>query len=173
MTEQLPCTIRPAIASDAAVIARHRVAMFRDMGQVPTDELASQLLNASTSALAVFLRERTYVGYLAVAADQHVIAGAGVHIRPQLPRISSDGTYIATGQVPLLVNVYTEPEWRRRGIARALVVALMRWAADEGFDQLVLHASDAGRPLYVSLGFAATNEMGWSPRLPACVNQPS
>jgi hypothetical protein len=49
----------------------------------------------------------------------------------------------------------------------------MRWAADEGFDQLVLHASDAGRPLYVSLGFAATNEMGWSPRLPACENQPS
>jgi GNAT superfamily N-acetyltransferase len=173
MTEQLPCTIRPAIASDAAVIARHRVAMFRDMGRVPTDELASQLLNASTSALAVLLHERSYVGYLAVAADHHVIAGAGVHIRPQLPRISSDGTYIATGQVPLLVNVYTEPEWRRRGIARALVVALMRWAADEGFDQLVLHASDAGRPLYVSLGFAATNEMRWSPRLPACENQPS
>jgi GNAT superfamily N-acetyltransferase len=173
MTKSLPCTIRPAIASDAAVIARHRVAMFRDMGRVPTDELGSQLLNASTSALAVFLHERSYVGYLAVAADQHVIAGAGLHIRPQLPRISSDGTYIATGQIPLLVNVYTDPEWRRRGIARALVVALMRWAADEGFDQLVLHASDAGRPLYVSLGFTATNEMRWSPLLPACENQPS
>jgi GNAT superfamily N-acetyltransferase len=66
--------------------------------------------------------------------------------------------------VPLLVNVYTEPQWRRRGIARQLVIALMQWASDKGADQLVLHASDAGRPLYESLGFAATNEMRWSPQ---------
>jgi GNAT superfamily N-acetyltransferase len=173
MTQQFAYTIRAAITSDAAVIARHRVAMFRDMGQVPTDELASQLLDESTCALAGLLRERSYIGYLAVGADQHVVAGAGVHVRPQLPRISSDGTYIASRPVPLLVNVYTEPQWRRRGIARALVVALMRWAADEGVDQLVLHASDAARPLYVSLGFAATNEMRWSPQVTACDNQPS
>jgi GNAT superfamily N-acetyltransferase len=163
MTDQIRYIIRPAMASDAAVIAHHRVAMFRDMGQVPTDELASELLNASTSALAALLREGSYVGYLAVGADQQVIGGAGVHVRPQLPRISIDGTYVATRPAPLMVNVYTEPQWSHRGIARALVVALMRWAAEEGADQMVLHASDAGRSLYTSLGFAATNEMRWSP----------
>ena len=166
MTEECRYTIRPALVSDAAVIAHHRVAMFRDMGQVPTDELGSQLLSASTSALAAHLSEGTYLGYLAVGADQNVIAGAGVHIRPQLPRISQDGTYVATRSAPLLVNVYTEPQWRRRGIARELVVALMRWASGEGVDQMVLHASDAGRALYASLGFAATNEMRWSPGTP-------
>jgi len=163
MTEQSPYTIRPAIGRDATVIARHRVAMFRDMGHVPTDKLAFQLMEASASALEVLLHEGSYVGYLALDADQRVVAGAGVHIKPQLPRISIDGTSVMTGPVPLLVNVYTEPEWRRRGVGRALVVTLMRWAADRGFDQLVLHASDAGRPLYVSLGFAATNEMRWFP----------
>jgi GNAT superfamily N-acetyltransferase len=164
MTEECRYTLRPAGVSDAAVIAHHRVAMFRDMGQVPTEELGSQLLRESTSALAALLREGSYFGYLAVRADQDVIGGAGVHVRPQLPRISCDGTYVATRQTPLLVNVYTEPQWRRRGIARELVIALMRWAAEKGADQLVLHASDAGRPLYESLGFAATNEMRWSPR---------
>lgn len=164
MTEECGYTIRPARVSDAAVIARHRVAMFRDMGQVPTDELGSGLLKASTSALATFLREGSYVGYLAVGPDQDVVGGAGVHVRSQLPRISSDGTYVATRPVPLLVNVYTEPEWRRRGIARELVVTLMRWAEEQGADQMVLHASDAGRSLYASLGFAPTNEMRWSPR---------
>jgi len=164
MTEECSYSIRPATVSDAAVIAHHRVAMFRDMGQVPTDELGSQLSSASTSALTALLSEGSYVGYLAVGANQEVIGGAGVHIRPQLPRISRDGTYVATRPVPLLVNVYTEPQWRRRGIARELVVVLMRWAAEQGVDQMVLHASDAGRALYVSLGFAATNEMRWSPR---------
>ena len=163
MTKQSSYDIRPATAGDAAVIARHRVAMFRDMGKVPSDELASQLLDASTSALAALLHTGSYVGQLAIGANGRVIAGAGVHVRPQLPRVSSDGTHITTKPIPLMVNVYTEPEWRRRGIARALVVALMRWGADQGFDQMVLHASDAGRPLYVSLGFAATNEMRWLP----------
>lgn len=166
MTEDCRFSIRPAGVSDAAVIAHHRVAMFRDMGQVPTDELASQLLSESTAALAALLSEGSYVGYLAVGADQEVIGGAGVHIRPQLPRMSRDGTYVATRPVPLLVNVYTEPQWRRRGIARELVVVLMRWATERGVDQMVLHASDAGRALYASLGFAATNEMRWSPRSP-------
>lgn len=164
MMEPFRYTIRPAVVSDAAVIARHRVAMFRDMGQVPTQELGSQLLNASTSALEALLREGSYIGYLAVGADREVIGGAGVHVRPHLPRISSDGTCVATCSVPLLVNVYTEPECRRRGVARALVVALMRWGAEQGVDQVVLHASDAGRSLYASLGFAGTNEMRWSPR---------
>lgn len=164
MREQYRYTVRPAVVSDAAVIARHRVAMFRDMGQVPTDELGAQLLQASTSALEALLREGSYIGYLAVAEDQQVIGGAGAHVRPQLPRISRDGTYVATRPVPLLVNVYTEPQCRRRGIARALVVELMRWATEQGVDQVVLHASDEGRPLYAALGFAATNEMRWSPR---------
>ncbi len=164
MTEECRYTIRPALVSDAAVIAHHRVAMFRDMGEVPTDELGAQLLRESTSALAALLGEGTYVGYLAVGADQDVIGGAGVHVRSQLPRISCDGTYVAIRPAPLLVNVYTEPQWRRRGIARTLVVTLMRWASEQGVDQMVLHASNAGRALYESLGFAGTNEMRWSPR---------
>jgi GNAT superfamily N-acetyltransferase len=157
------------MADDAAVIARHRVAMFQDMGKVPTPELASRLLSASTSALTALLEERSYVGYLAEGFGRQIVAGAGAHVRPQLPRLSGDGTCIATRPVPLLVNVYTEPPWRRRGIARELVLALMRWATEEGCDQLVLHASDAGRPLYTSLGFAITNEMRW---LPLCEKQP-
>jgi len=41
---------------------------------------------------------------------------------------------------------------------------LMQWAVEQGADRLVLHASDAGRPLYVSLGFEATNEMRCIPK---------
>jgi hypothetical protein len=38
---------------------------------------------------------------------------------------------------------------------------LMGWAAAQGTDRVVLHASNAGRPLYESLGFHTTNEMRW------------
>jgi GNAT superfamily N-acetyltransferase len=156
-------TIRPATPVDAAIIAEHRVAMFRDMGEVPTDALAAQLLAQSTSALTAWLRDQSYVGWLAVDTGDAVIAGAGVHIKPQLPRISHDGARVVTTPMPLVVNVYTRPEWRGQGVARALMDAIMNWAAVQGTDRLVLHASDVGRPLYVSLGFEATNEMCWFP----------
>jgi GNAT superfamily N-acetyltransferase len=156
-------TIRPATVADAVVIAQHRVAMFRDMGDVPTDALAAQLLAESTTALTTWLRDRSYVGWLVIDDGHAVIAGAGVHIKPQLPRMSHDGSRVVTTPIPLVVNVYTQPEWRGRGIARGLMNLLMTWAAGRGTDRVVLHASDTGRPLYRSLGFEATNEMRWVP----------
>lgn len=156
-------TIRRAAIADAAIIAGHRVAMFRDMGQVPTDALAEELLATSTTALNALLREGVYAGWLAIDGSHRVLAGAGAHIKPQLPRISHSGGRVATSCVPLVVNVYTEPVSRRKGIARALMKTLMEWSTAQGFDRVLLHASDAGRPLYLSLGFAPTNEMRWSP----------
>jgi GNAT superfamily N-acetyltransferase len=154
-------TIRRAAAGDAAVVAQQRVSMFRDMGEVPTPALAAELLAASEAALAAHLREGSYVGWLAVGAHDEVLAGAGVHIKPTLPRITHEGL-VATGPLPLAVNVYTEPGSRGQGIARALMQAMMKWARAQGFDRLLLHASDAGRPLYRSLGFLPTNELRWS-----------
>ena len=68
---------------------------------------------------------------------------------------------VATGPVPLAVNVFTEADWRRRGLAQALMTVMMDWAKTQGFDRVVLHASDAARPLYLALGFVPTNEMRW------------
>jgi GNAT superfamily N-acetyltransferase len=154
-------SIRRSTVDDAAVIARHRVAMFTDMGDVPTEDLSNDLLERSTRALAAYLADGSYVGWLAITADGDVIAGAGVHIKPQLPRISYDHARVEDSPVPLAVNVYTEPQWRKRGIARVLMKVAMEWASSQGADRVVLHASDAGRPLYESLGYHVTNEMRW------------
>jgi GNAT superfamily N-acetyltransferase len=156
-------TIRHASSSDAAVIAGHRVDMFCEMGDVPTEALAAELREKSTAALAVALDDGSYIGWLTVDANDRVIAGAGAHVKPQLPRISHDRTSVATMAAPLIVNVYTEPDFRRKGIARGLMKVIQDWAQARGFDRVVLHASDAGRPLYASMGFSATNEMRWSP----------
>ena len=131
------------------------------MGEVPTEQLARDLLDASTRALTAALADGTYVGWFAVSPDDKVISGVGAHIKPALPRMTHSRTRVAATPVPLVVNVYTELEWRGRGIARALMRVLMDWAVGIGAERVVLHASDAGRPLYVSLGFAPTNEMRW------------
>src|SRR5450631_2929381 len=108
-------SIRRATVDDAAVIAGHRVAMFSDMGQVPSNALGSALLSTSTSALTTLLHEGSYIGWLAVDAGGAVLAGVGAHVKPHLPRISPDGAAVVAADVPLVVNVYTERAFRNKG----------------------------------------------------------
>ena len=42
------------------------------------------------------------------------------------------------------MNVFTEPQWRRRGIAGRLVKEIVAWSKNECLDRLLLHASDDG-----------------------------
>ena len=51
MSSAAEFSIRRATADDAALIARHRVGMFSDMGQVPTEALQASLGCGNPTAL--------------------------------------------------------------------------------------------------------------------------
>ena len=74
-------------------------------------------------------------------------------------RAHSDVSTIGEGRRGTIVNVFTEPQWRRRGIAGRLVKEIIAWSKNECLDRLLLHASDDGRSVYERLGFIAGNEM--------------
>lgn len=59
------------------------------------------------------------------------------------------------GREAYLLNMYTVPAWRARGIATALLDAMTAHARAMGLGKVWLHASDAGRPLYERIGFVA------------------
>jgi GNAT superfamily N-acetyltransferase len=58
-----------------------------------------------------------------------------------------------------LVNVYTEPDHRRRGLPRRLVLTVLDWCADQEIDQVTLTASKDSNPLYETLGCEPVSEM--------------
>jgi ribosomal protein S18 acetylase RimI-like enzyme len=58
-----------------------------------------------------------------------------------------------------ILNVYTAPEFRRRGLAHRLMDAVLDWCKNNKIDFVILHAGDEGRRLYESLGFQPGNEM--------------
>ena len=66
---------------------------------------------------------------------------------------------IVGGRQAIIQNVYTEPEWRRRGLAALLIETISAWTDDQGIESVVLHASDEGRAVYERLGFIQTTEM--------------
>jgi len=151
-------TIRRADVGDAAVLARHRAEMFRDMGDLP-DALYPELVDATRAWMERGIPAGEYVAWLASpAGSDEVVAGAGIHLRPLIPR-PRGRRGIERGPQGLIVNVFTERAWRRRGVAELLMRALMAWTRENGVTSLVLHASPEGRRLYERLGFEQTNEM--------------
>jgi GNAT superfamily N-acetyltransferase len=159
MNGHTPIAIRRAGGPDARTIARHRVGMFRDMGSLAAADEAD-LLEAVTAFLGPALEDGRYSAWLATPLDRpsEVIAGAGVLLWRTLPRPLPGGG-LTEGWQALVMNVYTEPAWRRQGIAERLMRALLAWTREQGIATVVLHASNEGRPLYERLGFTPTNEM--------------
>lgn len=147
-----PYTIRVATIEDVALIARHRAAMFRDMGEVSASEAEALRVNAEPWLAGLF-SAGGYRGWV-VEFDSDPVCSGGVWLRDLPPRPG----YLQGGRWGHVVNVYTEPQHRRRGIARALMVEVIAWCK-ANVDQVTLAASAEGRPLYEELGFAPTNDM--------------
>ncbi len=160
--------IRLATVADVSLIADHRARMFRDMGLVP-DQIFDSFRARCETRLREMLESGEYVGWLARPNEQRetIVAGAGVQLRRVLPHPAGESPEItiAEGRHAIIINVFTEPEWRRRGLATLLLREVINWARTERLDRLVLHASDEGRSVYERLGFIQTNEMRFNGRL--------
>jgi len=155
--------IRQATLADVGLIAHHRAAMFLDMGSaVPA--VVERLTSDTEAYLRQAIPSGEYLGWLASLASGPAdpVAGAGVQLRRVLPfpRRWPDGRVdVAHGLQGIVLNVYTEPAFRRRGLARRLMQKVLAWAREARIESLVLHAAPDGRAIYEQLGFSATNEM--------------
>ena len=145
--------IRTANHGDLMHIVHHRRAMFEEMGYRGLAVL-DQVDQSSREYFDEALRTGVYKGWLAEDPSGRILAGGGIVIAnwPGYP-----GEDLA--KRAWILNMYTEPEARRRGIAKKLLEVIIHWCRTAGFHTVSLHASPAGRSLYESAGFQPTNEM--------------
>ena len=145
--------IRPATLDDVTLIVAHRRRMFEDMGYTNLEGLAA-MDQVGTEWLRERLANGRYLGWFAVAPGGRVAAGAGLWLQDWPPTWFDQQPYRG-----YILNVYTEPDYRRRGLARRLVQTINDWCAEQGIVTVTLHASKQGRSIYESLGYRPTNEM--------------
>src|SRR5436305_5577115 len=132
--------IRPATMDDIPALVRRRCEMFHDMGQL-RDDAYDALAEAATRYFAEAIPSGEYMAWVVTPRDQPdlIIAGGGVQLRRILPRPSRDGKFERPGPQGLVVNVYTEPQWRHKGIAEFVMLAITEWSRQNGVTSLVLH----------------------------------
>jgi GNAT superfamily N-acetyltransferase len=142
--------IRPATIADIPHIVSHRERMFRDM-ELPArfDEMAA----AFELWLRHALPSKTYLGWMAVAGNGDVAAGAGLIVIPWPP-----GPVSMDPRCGFVFNVYTDPAHRQQGLARRLMDAIHDYCRAEGMERMVLNASTFGESLYQSMGYVRTEE---------------
>jgi ribosomal protein S18 acetylase RimI-like enzyme len=63
-----------------------------------------------------------------------------------------------TGKRVHLMNVYTDKNYRRKGIAYHMVDMLIKEAKEKGVTEISLDATNQGRPLYKKMGFTESEE---------------
>lgn len=144
---------RAALAADAPLITAHRQAMFTAMGRSQDAVLEAMSRNFEPWVTRMII-EGKYAGWI-TEEDGTPVASAGLLILDWPPHpLDPSGEHRG-----YLLNVFVEPQFRRRGLAHALVDLCLAEAHKRRLRVIALHSSDAARPVYEAFGFRTTNEM--------------
>lgn len=135
-------------------LVRTRVEVLRAANRLDDGVDLSEVERESRLYYERALSDGTHVAYLACDGDRFVGAG-GVSFYRVMPTVHN-----VTGKRAYIMNMYVRPEYRRRGIATAILRRLVDAARMWGAGQITLEATEAGRPLYARFGFVpAAHEM--------------
>jgi GNAT superfamily N-acetyltransferase len=147
--------IRPATAGDADAFVAHRIALYREAGDIPPDDPADSLAFAIRKAFVDGIANGSCLAWVATSGQGDVAGSAAMQVVPRLPsplnRSSLEG-YVA--------QLFILPGWRRRGVGSALMKAVIAAARHRYFGRIRLHSSREGLGMYQRLGFKIrTNDM--------------
>jgi len=145
--------IRPAKLRDLEVLIRHRRMMWWEIGR--REESALEVMEVAARQYFVSaLADGSYRGFLAEDGSGAVVGGGGIVISAWPGVLGQRQPRRA-----MILNLYVERAHRRKGIAQALMEAMIAWCREKEFAYVSLHASAQGRGLYEKLGFKPTDEM--------------
>lgn len=136
-------TYRKLEEKDLETFIRMRITQLREEGATEDLDLVPALMDYYHRHMA----DGTFVSWLAVDDDQ-IVGTSGMSFVEKPPYFGCP-----TGRVGLLSSMYTDPDHRRRGIARELLRRVVEEAREYGCGSVQITASDMGVLLYTDFGF--------------------
>lgn len=97
------------------------------------------------------MADGTFISWIAVD-DEKIIGTSGISIVEKPPYFSCP-----SGKIGLLSSMFTDKEYRRKGIAKKLLSMVINEAREQGCGTVQITASDMGVLLYSDFGFTKNN----------------
>ncbi len=138
---------KKAMIEDLDLLTRTRVEVLRAANGLLEDTDMSDVEKQSYDYYKKSLVDGSHIAYLVFDGESFAGAG-GVSFFQVMPTYHNP-----SGKKAYIMNMYTVPEYRRRGIAYQTLDKLVKEAKERGISAISLEATDMGRPLYEKYGF--------------------
>ena len=143
---------KKATMEDIALLTKTRITVLRAANKLSDDTDMSEVEKESYDYYKDALERDTHTAYL-VFDDERFVGAGGVSYFKVMPTYHNK-----TGSKAYIMNMYTDPGYRRQGIAFETLRLLVEDAKERGIKAISLEATEAGRPLYEKFGFVKMND---------------
>ena len=125
------------------IFIRMRIKQLREEGATEDIDIVPSLRDYYERHMA----DGTFVSWLAMDGEK-IIGTSGMSFVEKPPYFGCP-----SGRIGLLSSMFTDPEYRRMGIANELLSIVVEEARDYGCGTVQITASDMGVKLYTAYGF--------------------
>ena len=138
-------------------LVKTRIQVLRAANKLDGSADMGQTEQESRTYYEKSLEDGSHVAYLVYDGDR-IIGTGGISFYQVMPTYHNP-----TGMKAYIMNMYTDPEYRRKGIAMRTLDLLVQEAWGRGIRFIALEATGTGRPLYERYGFCRMEDEMYLP----------
>lgn len=142
---------KKATIEDLDILTKTRIEVLRAANKLSNDINMDEVKMMTYKYYKKALCDGTHIAYLIFDGNKFVGSG-GVSFFQVMPTYHNPSGYKA-----YIMNMYTNINYRRKGIAYKTLDMLIKDIKNKGITSISLEATEMGRPLYEKYGFISMN----------------
>ena len=145
-------TIRRATSEDIEALIQLRLQLFRETGDLRAEHSEQETADMARTYFQHTIPTEQFLAWVAEINGQ-IIGTSGLIFFEKPPTITRH-------REAYVMNMYTVPQWQRRGVASALLQEIIAYVRTTPASRLWLRTTEQGRRLYETHGFVPSrNEL--------------
>lgn len=143
---------KKATIEDIKLLTKSRIEVLKAANRLSDDVDMEEVEIQSYDYYKKALSDGSHTAYLVFDGNRFIGAG-GISYYRVMPTYHNP-----SGNKAYIMNMYTNPDYRRLGIATKTLELLVADAKEKGVSTISLEATDMGRPLYEKFGFVKMHD---------------
>ncbi|TET29452.1 MAG: GNAT family N-acetyltransferase [Candidatus Heimdallarchaeota archaeon] len=140
-------SLRLATKDDIQQIVELRIEFIKEVRLEYPKDRVDEYREVMSNYLEKEMSSGNFIAWLAIA-NNGIIATSGLITIQRVPQL-----WNMSGKEAYIMNMYTKPKWRNKGIGTAILEKLVEEAKNRDIIAIKLYATPMGKPLYEKRGF--------------------